>query len=86
MKALLESEDKMTPEEVFAEARKNGATYKEAARFRDIVIDAITLEREACAKVCERSDRYRGDYFAAKIRMRSNVGDNPPSVSEGRVD
>lgn len=27
-------------------------------------------EREACAKVCEQSDRYRGDHFAAKIRAR----------------
>ena len=27
-----------------------------------------TLIVEACAEVCEKSDRYRGDYFAAKIR------------------
>ena len=25
-------------------------------------------EREKCAVLCEQSDRYRGDYFAAKIR------------------
>ena len=25
-------------------------------------------EREKCAALCEQSDRYRGDYFAAKIR------------------
>ena len=25
-------------------------------------------EREKCAALCEKSDRYRGDYFAAKIR------------------
>lgn len=27
-------------------------------------------EREECAKLCEKSDRYRGDYFAEKIRGR----------------
>lgn len=31
----------------------------------------IEAEREACAKVCEGADRYRGEYFAAKIRARS---------------
>jgi len=30
-------------------------------------------EREACAKVCEKSDRYRGDYFAAVIRARGTT-------------
>lgn len=34
---------------------------------------ALKLEREACAVLCERSDRYRGEYFAAKIRERSNI-------------
>lgn len=29
-------------------------------------------EREKCAALCEKSDRYRGDYFAAKIRA---IGD-----------
>jgi hypothetical protein len=27
-------------------------------------------EREACAKLCENSDRYRGKYFAEAIRAR----------------
>ena len=31
---------------------------------------AAAIEREACAKVCIDSDRYRGDYFAAVIRAR----------------
>jgi hypothetical protein len=30
----------------------------------------LELEREACAKLCEKADRYRGDYFAAQIRAR----------------
>lgn len=29
-----------------------------------------TTERESCAQLCEKSDRYRGDYFAALIRER----------------
>ena len=32
----------------------------------------LEAEREACAKLCEKSDRYRGDYFADKIRVRGN--------------
>lgn len=35
------------------------------------IAKAVAAEREACAVLCERSDRYRGDYFAAKIRGRS---------------
>ena len=30
--------------------------------------DVRKAEREKCADVCEKSDRYRGDYFSAKIR------------------
>ena len=40
---------------------------------RDIVAKAETAaleEREACAKLCEESDRYRGEYFAKLIRSR----------------
>lgn len=29
-------------------------------------------EREACAKLCEESDRYRGSYFADKIRNQKD--------------
>ena len=42
----------------------------------DIVTKAETAaleEREACAKLCEESDRYRGEYFAAIIRARGQV-------------
>lgn len=35
--------------------------------------DAVGVEREACAVLCEQSDRYRGDYFAAKIRARGQT-------------
>lgn len=34
---------------------------------------AVLAEREACAVLCEQSDRYRGDYFAAKIRERGKA-------------
>jgi len=34
---------------------------------------AVLAEREACAVLCEQSDRYRGDYFAAKIRARGQT-------------
>ena len=36
-------------------------------RFANLVAAA---EREACAKLCEESDRYRGEYFAQLIRSR----------------
>lgn len=33
------------------------------------ILDEVRrAEREKCADVCEKSDRYRGDYFASKIR------------------
>lgn len=34
-------------------------------RFAELVAAA---EREACAKLCQESDRYRGDYFASIIK------------------
>ena len=40
--------------------------------FRIVRLE-VEAEREACAKVCEESDRFRGEYFAGKIRERSNV-------------
>ena len=33
----------------------------------------VAIEREACAKLCEQSDRYRGEYFASKIRERGDL-------------
>lgn len=51
------------------EEREDCATHYKF--FTRIVIDyAVHGEREACAKLCEQSDRHRGDYFAAKIRER----------------
>lgn len=34
---------------------------------------AAAAEREACAQECEQSDRYRGAYFAEKIRARGQA-------------
>ena len=34
------------------------------------LVGAIAAEREACAKLCEESDRYRGEHFAQLIRSR----------------
>lgn len=36
-------------------------------RFANLVAAA---EREACAKLCQESDRYRGDYFASIIKRK----------------
>lgn len=33
-----------------------------------ILDELLQQERERCAVLCEKSDRYRGDYFADKIR------------------
>lgn len=35
-----------------------------------IVSETIIDTTEVCAKLCEKSDRYRGDYFANLIRDR----------------
>lgn len=42
----------------------------ELIRFANLV---AAVEREACADLCDKSDRYRGCYFAAKIRERGNI-------------
>lgn len=36
----------------------------------------VASEREACAQLCEQSDRYRGSYFAKKIRAKGKSHDN----------
>jgi len=41
-----------------------------ADKFIEFANLVAAAEREACAKVCIDSDRYRGDYFAAVIRAR----------------
>ena len=43
------------------------APWVELERFAALVVAA---EREACAVLCETSDRHRGAYFADKIRAR----------------
>jgi hypothetical protein len=40
---------------------------EEVFKFAELIAAA---EREECAKLCEKADRYRGDYFAAQIRAR----------------
>jgi len=39
----------------------------------ELVRICIEKEREECARLCDESDRYRGDYFASKIRERGQV-------------
>jgi len=41
--------------------------------WQEQAMKAAEQEREECAKVCETSDRYRGDYFAAVIRKRGTT-------------
>ena len=47
-----------------------GELWIKAAHHDRAVKHAVDAEREACAELCEKSDRYRGDYFAAAIRAR----------------
>jgi RNA:NAD 2'-phosphotransferase (TPT1/KptA family) len=49
--------------------------WRKATEEFAVLIEAAARadEREACAKVCEKSDRYRGDYFAAVIRARGTT-------------
>ena len=47
--------------------------YKQAKQAlattpESVLSEVRKAEREKCAALCEKSDRYRGDYFAAKIR------------------
>ena len=39
---------------------------------KTMVGQAVEAEREACAQLCEKAERYRGEYFAYKIRERSD--------------
>jgi hypothetical protein len=63
----------MTDEEVMDMAEQTGV-FNHAA-YRDLDQHLLTFARLIAAKqrdldagICEASDRYRGDYFAAKIR------------------
>lgn len=44
------------------------AQPRDDSALRRLLAEAKAGVYEECAKVCENSDRYRGDYFAAKIR------------------
>ena len=47
----------------------DGIMINDLTKFANLVAAA---EREACAKLCEKSDKHRGDFFADKIRVRGN--------------
>ena len=63
--------------QLFHKAQVNLVAFKPVfhcdAELKAMVELAIKEEREACAVLCEKSDRYRGDYFAAKIRERGEA-------------
>ena len=58
----------------FDEWHKANAKYMEPVDIVDWCREAYEAgradENEACAKLCEESDRYRGEYFAELIRAR----------------
>lgn len=61
-------------EDEFANGNTDGVDLKTLQAFVNLVEAAARAdEREACAKLCEKSDRYRGDYFAAVIRARGTT-------------
>ena len=41
-----------------------------ADKFIEFANLVAAAEREACAKLCQESDRYRGDYFASIIKRK----------------
>ena len=60
----------------------DGQEYAIQLRMVRLMLNvAIKLEREACAELCEKSDRYRGDYFAAAIRARGHSKPEPETLS-----
>ena len=58
----------------FDEWHKANAKYMEPVDIVDWCREAYEAgradENEACAKLCEESDRYRGEHFAQLIRSR----------------
>lgn len=64
-KELLPSEREFLGHQSFMFMTDALATPTDITQILDEVRRA---ERERCAALCEKSDRYRGDYFAAKIR------------------
>ena len=61
----------------FDEWHKANAKYMEPVDIVDWCREAYEAgradENEACAKLCEESDRYRGEHFAQLIRSRGQV-------------
>ena len=63
----------MTKEDILNMSRTAGLNPKsffmesKLKRFAELIAE---VEREACAKLCEKTERYRGDFFAATIRAR----------------
>ena len=61
----------------FDEWHKANAKYMEPVDIGDWCREAYEAgradENEACAKLCEESDRYRGEHFAQLIRARGQV-------------
>ena len=51
----------------------NDVSEKWLINMFDVCKSVREAEREACAKLCEESDRYRGEYFAQLIRSRGQV-------------
>ncbi len=49
--------------------RKAKQQEPEQQKFSQEVLEAV----ETCATLCEQADRYRGEYFAAKIRQHFNL-------------
>jgi predicted nuclease with TOPRIM domain len=63
--------DELSQELELSDALQRDKVVKLTAIPTDItqILDEVRKqERERCAALCEKSDRYRGDYFAAKIR------------------
>ena len=58
---------RMVKEAGWAGPEENVTYVAMLERFANLV---ALEEREACAKLCEESDRYRGEYFAQLIRAR----------------
>lgn len=70
----------MTREEIFKLAKycwpSTRRMWSTESDLESLVLFASLIaatEREACADLCDKSDRYRGCYFAAKIRERGNI-------------
>ena len=57
--------DEYAPQELLFAVSEALAIPTDSTQILDEVRRA---EREKCADLCEKSDRYRGDYFASKIR------------------